>query len=88
MLEKQGAITRHDVTRRHTAIRMANDGRINSEYLFALILRIFSSGNYYEIRIIVGMGQAPHLRNWVIGKGVQMRVRWRSADQTEKRGYV
>ena len=30
------------------------------------------------------MGQATHLRNWVIGKGVQMKVRWKSADQTEK----
>ena len=43
---------------------MTNDGRINSENLFALILRIFSLGNYFEIRIIAGMGQAPHLRNW------------------------
>ena len=32
------------------------------------------------------MGQAPHLWNWVIGKGVQMKVRWRSVDQTEKQG--
>ena len=89
-MEKQGEITRHDVTRRHTAIRMANDGRINIEnlfiYLFTLFLRIFSSSNYYEIRIIAGMGQTPHLRNWVIGKGGQMKVRWRSADQPEKQG--
>ena len=72
-LEKQGEITRHDVTRRHTAIRTANDGRINIEnlfiYLFKLFLRIFLSSNYYEIRIIAGMGQTPHLRNWVTGKG-------------------
>ena len=27
------------------------------------------------------MGQAP---TWLIGKGVQMKVRWKSADQTEK----
>ena len=33
-----------------------------------------------------GMGQALHLWNWVIGKGVQMKVRWRSADQMEKQG--
>ena len=63
---------------------MANDGQINIENLFTLFLRIFSSSNYYEIRIIAGMGQAPHLWNWVIGKGVQVAVRWRSADQTEK----
>ena len=83
-MEKQGEITRRDVTRRHTAIRTANDGRIIIENLFTLILRIFSFINYYEIRIIAGMGQAPHLGNWVIGKGVQMKVIWKSADQTEK----
>ena len=65
---------------------MANDGQINIENLFTLFLRIFSSSNYYEIRIIAGMGQAPHLGNWVIGKGVQMKVIWKSADQTEKQG--
>ena len=86
MLEKQGEISRHDVTRRHTAIRTANNGRINIDNLFTLILRIFSSSNYYEIRMIAGMGQAPYLRNWVIGMGVQMEVIWRSADQTEKQG--
>ena len=32
------------------------------------------------------MGQTPHLRNWVIGKGVQMKVKQRTADQTEKPG--
>ena len=85
-MEKQCEITRRDVTRRHTAIRTANDGRIIIENLFTLILRIFSSSNYYEIRIIAGMGQAPHLGNWVIGKGVQMKVIWKSADQTEKQG--
>ena len=74
----------------HSYIRMANDGRINIEnlflYLFTLFLRIFWSSNYYEIRIISGMGQTPHLRNWVIGKGVQMKVKQRTADQTEKQG--
>ena len=34
------------------------------------------------------IGQTPHLRNWVIRKGVQMRVRWRSVDQTVKWGHV
>ena len=35
-----------------------------------------------------GMGQAPHLRNWVLGKGVHMRVKWRNWSRTEKWGYV
>ena len=73
----------------NTTPHIYTDGQRRTNYYWEFIhinSENFSSSNCYEIRIIAVMGQAPHLGNWVIGKRVQMKVMWKSADQTEKQG--